>query len=162
MSYNTLINDFYYSEIGESLNLDIIPIKENQNQIETHEQEIIKFKNIIKNIDTLPNCDIPYYEHYKICHPKAINSSIYKHCALIEKNQTLFPEIITFESEYKYNLLINNPNFYLIVDFTEHIKNLENNISNSEEQISLIQHTINDILQNIREKTKNYINEKKI
>ena len=161
LSYNTLINYFYYSEIGERLNLDIRPIKEYQNQIETHEQEIIKFKNIIKNIDSLPNCDIRYYEHYKICHPKAINSSIYKHCALIEKNQTLFPEIITFESEYKYNLLINNPNFYLIVDFTEHIKNLENNISNSEEQISLIQHTINDILQNLGEKTKNYINEKK-
>lgn len=161
LSYNTLINDFYYSEIGESLNLDILPIKENQNQIETHEQEIIKFKNIIKNIDILPNCDIPYYDHYKICHPRAINASMYKNCALIEKSQTLFPEIIMLQSEDKYNLLINNPNFYLIVDFTEHMKILENNISNSEEQISIMQYTINDILSNLGEKIKNYIIEKK-
>jgi competence CoiA-like predicted nuclease len=158
--YN-LLKDYYTSNIMQEFQFDLKPIKNKLKQIENLESEISKKNQLLARINSLQNCEITNYEHYKICNPEQVNSSIYKKCALIEKNQFLFPEIILIESEYKFQVLTKNPNYYFTVDFSEHLIKIENEVTAIRDSIVTLKNEIKELLNELEKNIRIFLLKKK-
>src|SRR5690606_4705734 len=81
-------------------------------------------------IDELQNSGIPGYDRYNIVSPSDVSPSSYRNCLLVEKTtiNSLFPATVELKSEEDFDRMARNRNYILIIDLTEKITSLNNNL----------------------------------
>ena len=77
-------------------------------------------KELLNKIESFEKCNINGLENFHIVEFKYINSKHYKACKLVKKENfnSLFPDIINFNSENDFERMARNQNYILIIDFS--------------------------------------------
>lgn len=92
---------------------------------------------LLNKIESFQKCKINGLENYHIVDYKYINSKHFRICKLVKKENfnSLFPDIINFNSENDFERMARNQNYILIIDFSTIIQKLENEKQKLKEEI---------------------------
>jgi polyhydroxyalkanoate synthesis regulator phasin len=99
-------------------------------KIEVTERDIDAAKAFLIRINDFQNSGIQGHDLYKIVAPSDVRPSSYRNCLLVEKatKDSLFPTIIKFNSEEDFDRMAKNKDYLLIMDLSEKITSLNNNL----------------------------------
>jgi hypothetical protein len=138
---NRVDTDYYNPKILNKLNIL-------KTRIDAFNRDIQVLDKNINEIDSLENYPLQNLSEFKIINNnKRVDPKNYREYRAIKRETLLqiFPELISFNSEFQLKAYINNPNFVLIKDFRLQLQNLndkkmflENKIIKRDKTVSLI------------------------
>lgn len=115
---------------------------------------------LLSKIETFEKCKINGLENYRIVDHKYINSKHYQICKLVKKENfnSLFPEVIDFNSESDFSRTSKSKNHILIMDFTTIKIKLENEKKKLQLDIDDIKDHRRKHKKNLKKEIKSFLN----
>lgn len=115
---------------------------------------------LLNKIETFEKCKISGLENYRIVDYKYINSKHYQICKLVKKENfnSLFPEVIGFNSESDFSRTSKSQNHILIMNFTT----IKTKLENEKKKLQLDTDNLKDLRRkhkkNLKKEIKSFLN----